>query len=135
MTLKLHKHPNVVYHTVIGPDSPWRLQQIQDSGNYLRMALSILTSLPDIPTYSTAEEVLTDLDGILDKIHRARNTLAVPRKRTIDELMCSKNMVLFVFNSSSLLYYMLIMLSINQIENTDSSSSQRLGCQLLLASS
>ena len=97
MTLKLHKHPNVVYHTVIGPDAPWRLQQIQDSGNYLRMALSILTSLPEIPTYSTADEVLTDLDGILDKIHRARNTLAVPRKRTIDELMCSKNMVLLIF--------------------------------------
>nr|CAG4650362.1 EOG090X0AKT [Sida crystallina] len=63
MTLKLHKHPNVVYHTTIGPDSPWRLQQIQDSGNYLRMALSNLSCLPEHPEYATADEVLTDLDG------------------------------------------------------------------------
>ena len=92
MTLKLHKHPNVVYHTTIGPDFPWRLQQIQDSGNYLRLSLSHLTSLPNHAQYTTAEEVLTDLDLVLDKINRARNSLAVPRKRTIDELMNSKNM-------------------------------------------
>jgi hypothetical protein len=124
MTLKLHKHSNVLYHTVIGQNFPGRLQRTQDSGNYLQMALSILTSLPKTPIYNTAEEVLTDLDGILDKIHHARNTLAVPRKRNIDELTCSKNMVLLVFNSSSLLYYMLIMLCINKKGNTDSSSSQ-----------
>jgi len=93
MTLKLHKHPNVVYHTTIAADSPWRLQQIQDSGNYLRMALAGLASIPDQLEYISAEEVLTDLDLILDKINRSRNTLAVPRKRTIDELMNSKNMV------------------------------------------
>lgn len=95
MTLKLHKHPNVVYHTTIGADFPWRLQQVQDSGNYLRMAVSNLSTIPDHPEYSSADEVLADLDGILDKINRARNTLAVPRKRTIDELMNSKNMVHF----------------------------------------
>jgi len=92
MTLKLHKHPNVVYHTTIAADSPWRLQQIQDSGNYLRMALAGLASVPDELEYLSAEEVLADLDLILDKINRSRNTLAVPRKRTIDELMNSKNM-------------------------------------------
>jgi len=95
MMLKLHKHPNVVYHTTITADFPWRLQQIQDSGNYLRLALSSLACLPPQPQYATADEVLTDLDAILDKIQRARHTLAVPRKKTIDELMCSKNMVHF----------------------------------------
>lgn len=95
MTLKLHKHPNVVYHTTIGADSPWRLQQIQDSANYLRMALGSLAAIPDQCQYMSAEQVLTDLDAVLDKINRACNTLSVPRKRTIDELMNSKNMVLF----------------------------------------
>lgn len=93
MTLKLHKHPNVVYHTTITAESPWRLQQIQDSGNYLRMGLACLASIPEQLEYISAEEVLTDLDLVLDKINRARNMLAVPRKRTIDELMNSKNMV------------------------------------------
>nr|CAG4636390.1 EOG090X0AKT [Eubosmina coregoni]SVE69966.1 EOG090X0AKT [Eubosmina coregoni] len=92
MTLKLHKHPNVVYHTMIAADSPWRLQQIQDSGNYLRMALCSLVSIPENLEYVSADEVLTDLDRVLEKICRARNTLAIPRKRTIDELMNSKNM-------------------------------------------
>nr|CAG4638629.1 EOG090X0AKT [Cyclestheria hislopi] len=92
MTLKLHKHPNIVYHTTIGPDCPWRLQQIQDSGNYLQMALSTLTSIPENAEYSSADEVLAELDAVLEKINRARNTLAIPRKRTIDELMNSKNM-------------------------------------------
>nr|CAG4651200.1 EOG090X0AKT [Simocephalus serrulatus]SVE94404.1 EOG090X0AKT [Simocephalus serrulatus] len=92
MTLKLHKHPNVVYHTTISAESPWRLQQIQDSGNYLRMALSSLALIPDSLEYISAEEVLSDLDLVLGKINRARSTLAIPRKRTIDELMNSKNM-------------------------------------------
>nr|SVE76551.1 EOG090X0AKT [Daphnia longispina] len=92
MTLKLHKHPNVVYHTTIAAESPWRLQQIQDSGNYLRMALSSLSLIPDQLQYLSAEEVLNDLDLILGKVNRARSTLAIPRKRTIDELMNSKNM-------------------------------------------
>nr|CAG4646459.1 EOG090X0AKT [Macrothrix elegans] len=92
MTLKLHKHPNVVYHTTIAPESPWRLQQIQDSGNYLRMALNYLVSIPEQKEYLTAEEVLYDLDQIFEKLNRSRNTLAIPRKRTIDELMNSKNM-------------------------------------------
>lgn len=93
MTLKLHKHPNVVYHTTISQDSPWRLQQVQDSANYIRMALSHLSVIPRPPNYNTAQEVLYNLDYVLDKINRARNTLAIPKKRTIDELMNSKNMV------------------------------------------
>nr|SVE75923.1 EOG090X0AKT [Daphnia hispanica] len=92
MTLKLHKHPNVVYHATIAAESPWRLQQIQDSGNYLRMALSSLSLIPDQLEYLSAEEVLNDLDLVLGKVNRARSTLAIPRKRTIDELMNSKNM-------------------------------------------
>nr|CAG4640245.1 EOG090X0AKT [Daphnia pulex]SVE85036.1 EOG090X0AKT [Daphnia pulex] len=92
MTLKLHKHPNVVYHTTIAAESPWRLQQIQDSGNYLRMALSSLSLIPDQLQYLSAEEVLNDLDSVLGKVNSARSTLAIPRKRTIDELMNSKNM-------------------------------------------
>ncbi len=98
MTLKLHKHPNVVYHTTIGADSPWKLQQIQDSANYLRMALVSLSSIPEDLQYASAEQVLTDLDHALDKINRACSTLAVPRKRTIDVLMNSKNMVYFLLN-------------------------------------
>lgn len=98
MTLKLHKHPNVVYHTTISSESPWRLQQIQDSGNYLRMAISTLALIPDQLEYVMAEEVLNDIDIVLGKINRARSTLAIPRKRTIDELMNSKNMVRFHLN-------------------------------------
>nr|CAG4645705.1 EOG090X0AKT [Lynceus sp. MCZ IZ 141354] len=95
LTLKLHKHPNVVYHTNIGPDHPWRLQQIQDSANYIQEALAALSILPveeENTSYSTVDEVLTDLDHLLERINKARSCLAVPRKRTIDGLMNSKNM-------------------------------------------
>nr|CAG4641077.1 EOG090X0AKT [Eulimnadia texana] len=92
MTLKLHRHPNVVYHTTIGPDNPWRLQQIQDSANFVRTALSLLNDIPEEAEFATAEEVLMELDAVIEKANRARNILSLPRKRTIDELMNSKNM-------------------------------------------
>jgi len=43
--------------------------------------------------FRSSEEVLHVLSSILGCLQRGRSSLVVPRKRTIDDLMKSRNMV------------------------------------------
>lgn len=45
------------------------------------------------PFFSSSEEVLHILGDILGCLQRGRNTLIVPRKKAMDELIKSRNMV------------------------------------------
>lgn len=49
--------------------------------------------LPFIDLYSSSEEVLHILRNLLGCLQRGRTSLIVPRKRTIDDLIKSRNMV------------------------------------------
>ncbi|XP_035207461.1 protein rogdi-like [Stegodyphus dumicola] len=44
--LKIHKHPIPSHRTIVQNDCQWKLQQIQDAGNHLSLALQIFSSLP-----------------------------------------------------------------------------------------
>lgn len=55
--------------------------------------------------YSSSEEVLNILRNLLGCLQRGRTSLIVPRKRTIDDLIKSRNMV-----SSAYLVKILVML-------------------------
>lgn len=48
--------------------------------------------------YSSSEEVLHILRNLLGCLQRGRTSLIVPRKRTIDDLIKSRNMVSSLFN-------------------------------------
>lgn len=50
--------------------------------------------------FRTSEEVLHTLGNILGCLQRGRTSLIVPRKRTIDDLMKSRNMVIIYLFSS-----------------------------------
>lgn len=39
ITFKVLKTPNVAQRTAINPESPWKLQQIQDAANHLQQAI------------------------------------------------------------------------------------------------
>lgn len=40
--MKVAKHQNQVHRTSVTPDAPWRIQQIQDAGNFLQLAIQFL---------------------------------------------------------------------------------------------
>nr|CAG4652042.1 EOG090X0AKT [Triops cancriformis] len=94
LTLKLHKHPNVVYHTSVSGDQPWKLQQIQDSCHQLQLCVNSLQQNPykQNRPFHSVEEVISLMDYLWNTLAKARGHLLVPKKRTIDELMNSKNM-------------------------------------------
>lgn len=96
ISFKIHRNQLVTYRTAITHDNPWKLQQIQDAGNHLQLALLMLTNFDDSYEFTTSEEVLHILGNLLGALQRGRTCLIVPRKRTMDELMKSKNMVLII---------------------------------------
>lgn len=93
ITLKVQRQQNVIYRTSIQADSPWKLQQVQDAGNHLQHALHHIDSVDTDYSFRSSEEVLHLLGDILGCLQRGRTSLIVPRKRTIDDLMKSRNMV------------------------------------------
>lgn len=91
INLKIHKNTNQVYRTMILTDTPWKLQQIQDSGNHLQSALLLVSKLDQNHEFKSAEEVLNFITEIMGCLQRGLGSLVVPRKRTLDELQSSRN--------------------------------------------
>lgn len=76
--------------TSVTPDAPWRLQQIQDSCNYLKQALLVLNNSQSSPKTSGGSQA--ELGKISALIQNSRQCLLVPRRKTIEELLASMNM-------------------------------------------
>lgn len=79
--------------TSIQNDHPWKLQQIQDAANHLQQAIAHIDNVDRNYLFKTSEEVLHILANILGCLQRSRSSLIVPKKKTIDDLMRSRNMV------------------------------------------
>lgn len=92
ISLKVQRQQSVLYRTTIHNESPWKLQQIQDAGNHLQQAILHIESVEKDYMFRSSEEVLYVLGNILGSLQRGRTSLIVPRKRTIDDLMKSRNM-------------------------------------------
>ena len=93
VNLKLPRpHAKDAYHnTTVREDLPWKLQQVQDAANHLQLATDQLTSTPDEHQFGSADEVSHFLTNITECLLRARQALVVPKKRTLEELVNSKN--------------------------------------------
>ncbi|XP_055703108.1 protein rogdi isoform X1 [Phlebotomus papatasi] len=78
--------------TSINQDSPWKLQQVQDAANHLQQAINHIDNVDDSYTFKTSDEVLHVLGNILGALQRGRTSLVIPKKKSIDELMKSRNM-------------------------------------------
>ncbi|KAG8199807.1 hypothetical protein JTE90_000899 [Oedothorax gibbosus] len=94
--LKLHKHSVPSHRTIVQNDCQWKLQQIQDAGNHLSLALQIFASLPPTNShgklnFENAEEVIHVVNNLMGCLQRGRSCLLIPKKRTIVELQKSRN--------------------------------------------
>ncbi|GAB0088446.1 ROGDI [Sergentomyia squamirostris] len=78
--------------TSINQDSPWKLQQVQDAANHLQQAINHIDNVDENYTFKTSDEVLHVLGNILGALQRGRTSLVIPKKKSIDELMKSRNM-------------------------------------------
>ena len=93
INLKLPRpHTKDAYHnTTVREDLPWKLQQVQDAANHLQLVMEQLSTLPEQHQFSSADEVSHFLSSIMESLLRARQALVVPKKRTLEELVNSKN--------------------------------------------
>ena len=93
INLKLPRpHAKDAYHnTTVREDLPWKLQQVQDAANHLQLVMEQLSTLPEQHKFSSADEVSHFLSSIMESLLRARQALVVPKKRTLEELVNSKN--------------------------------------------
>ncbi|KAK3873633.1 hypothetical protein Pmani_024383 [Petrolisthes manimaculis] len=92
INMKAAKHQNQLHRTSVTPDSPWRIQQIQDAGNFLQLAIQFLQGHGCNNTFKTSSEILNVLGQLIKLLQKGRSSLLIPRKKTIDELLCSRNM-------------------------------------------
>ena len=93
INLKLPRpHAKDAYHnTTVREDLPWKLQQVQDAANHLQLVMEQLSTLPEQHKFSSADEVSHFISTIMESLLRARQALVVPKKRTLEELVNSKN--------------------------------------------
>lgn len=98
LSFKIQRHQNVTYKTTITHDNPWKLQQIQDAANHLQQALRLVNSVEKDYNFTSSDEVLHVLGKVLSALQRGRSSLIIPRKKTIDDLMKSRNMVRKIYN-------------------------------------
>lgn len=89
----MQRQQNVNMRTSIQSDHPWKLQQIQDAANHLQQGIAHIDNVDRHYLFKTSEEVMHVLGNILGCLQRSRTSLIVPRKKTIDDLIKSRNMV------------------------------------------
>uniref|UniRef100_A0A1I8A0S8 Mab-21 domain-containing protein n=1 Tax=Steinernema glaseri TaxID=37863 RepID=A0A1I8A0S8_9BILA len=95
VTLKHPKCPGGVYRATARPNVQWKLQQVQDAGNLCLRTLGLImqgySRSIDLSTKGSwceqsAEFFIQICTQIAEAIGSARNTLCVPRKRTLLEI-------------------------------------------------
>nr|AEE61495.1 unknown [Dendroctonus ponderosae] len=79
--------------TTIHNEYPWKLQQVQDAANHLQQAIYHIDDVGKNYKFKSSDEVLHILGNILGSLQRGRTSLIVPRKKTMDDLIKSRNMV------------------------------------------
>ncbi|XP_075745243.1 rogdi atypical leucine zipper isoform X2 [Rhipicephalus microplus] len=94
IALRIPKHPGTTLRTIVQNDCQWKLQQVQDAGNNLMTALQLLTPPPPSTKFEfkSAEEVTQLMTTVMGCLQRGRASLIIPKKRTIDEILGSRNM-------------------------------------------
>jgi len=92
INLKLPRpHSKDAYHnTSVREEVPWVLQQVQDSANFLHKVCDILQHASSY-TFTSAGEVNNMMGQVMNLLQGARNALVLPKKRSLEELVVSKN--------------------------------------------
>jgi len=92
INLKLARpHSKDAYHnTSVREEVPWVLQQVQDCSNFLHK-VSELLSTRGKDTFSRRAEVEHLMGQVVQLLSGARSALVLPKKRSLEELVGSKN--------------------------------------------
>jgi len=97
INIKLHKNTSQ-YHGQL--QTEWKLQQTQDAANHLQSCCYYLENMDD-GTVKSADEALHALNTVQNFLSKGRNALIIPKKRTIDDLVSSRNMKSLIPNLPS----------------------------------
>ncbi|KAL6439177.1 hypothetical protein ACFW04_003840 [Cataglyphis niger] len=97
VNFKVQRQQNINMRTSIQNEHPWKLQQIQDAANHLQQGIAHIDNVDRHYLFKTSDEVMHVLGNILGCLQRSRTSLIVPRKKTIDDLIKSRNMVCIFF--------------------------------------
>ncbi|XP_031632858.1 protein rogdi-like isoform X2 [Contarinia nasturtii] len=92
ISFKVQRAQTLSQRTAINPESPWKLQQVQDAANHLQQAIYHIDDVDSSYRFKSSDEVLHIISNILEALQRARTSLVIPKKKPIDELMKSRNM-------------------------------------------
>lgn len=91
ISIKVIRTANFIKTHILG-EHPWKLQQVQDAANHLQQAIYHIDDVGKNYKFKSSDEVLHILGNILGSLQRGRTSLIVPRKKTIDDLIKSRNM-------------------------------------------
>ncbi|XP_060528270.1 protein rogdi [Cylas formicarius] len=86
------QNSGTIVRTSIQSEYPWKLQQVQDAANHLQQAIYHIDDVGKNYKFKSSDEVLHILGNILGSLQRGRTSLIVPRKKTMDDLIKSRNM-------------------------------------------
>lgn len=98
VTVKYPKAGGGFFRAVAQPDVQWKLQQLQDLGNHISRVTIMLCDLQEEVTFlkgdgdkdsfslTTGKRMLEELRQTMNEISLARNTIMLPRKRSLLEL-------------------------------------------------
>ncbi|KAL8594507.1 hypothetical protein ACOMHN_024952 [Nucella lapillus] len=83
------------YRTTILPGRDWKLQQIQDAANHLEEALQMVGYRQQDHTFTSPNELLMLLEKLKKSIQACRICLAIPKRKSLQELVHSKTREIF----------------------------------------
>uniref|UniRef100_A0A8R1HRE2 Protein rogdi homolog n=1 Tax=Caenorhabditis japonica TaxID=281687 RepID=A0A8R1HRE2_CAEJA len=99
VTVKYPKAVGGYYRAVAQPDVQWKLQQLQDLGNHIsRVTISLCDLQEEVNllrgeadgvehfTESSGKRMLDELKSVMNELSIARNTIMLPKKRSLLEL-------------------------------------------------
>lgn len=68
----------------------WRVQQIQDAGNHLKAAMSIISNTNADSEFESGDEVVMLMDSIMSHIQKGQQRLLNPARPTLEDVFCNK---------------------------------------------
>ncbi|XP_059141138.1 protein rogdi homolog isoform X3 [Physella acuta] len=84
-----------LFKTKLKDGCVWRLPQIRDTGNHLCNALEIVSRSDPTYIYKSVKEVFLILDELMESLMKCRQSLSLPKRKSINELMDNQNLLVF----------------------------------------
>ncbi|CAL1543648.1 unnamed protein product [Lymnaea stagnalis] len=91
---KLGREHNI-FKTKLKDGCVWRLPQVRDTGNHLCNALEIVSRNDASYVYKSVKEVFLLLDELMESLMKCRQSLSLPKRKSINELMENQNLLVF----------------------------------------